>query len=624
MRYTPRPKVLRAAIALALTAGASLALAAPYGGTAPALPGTVQAENFDTGGEGVGYHDVTATNTGGQYRLSEGVDIISSADSQSGGYVVNNFQTGEWLAYTVSVATAGNFDIAVRASNKYASSTPAFHVEVDGINVTGSVPVPKTRSWDTWQWVSGKIGVAIGAGTHVIKVVSDTQYFNFDAVRLSASAVSGYAGTPFTGSPIALPKVFEAENFDLGGEGVAYHDLSVGNSGAQYRTSEDVDIVASTDSAGGGYVVNNFQTGEWMGYSVSVPTSGPYDISIRAADNYSSPGAFHIEIDGTDVTGNVAVGSTGGWSNFQWFGVQGVSLKAGTHVLKLVADAQYFNVNQISVLAGSTTSTSTSTSTTSGTTSGTTSTSGTLTIPPVGGSVQYACDFVTSWSECGMSEQNALNDQPGRATIVTGVSRTGTSSLRLHTEPGDSNVHGSGTWERDDMILGPSSSYCNEGQEEWWAVSMLFPSDYVFPPGPEAGILFDFHHNYSSGQSNFEIQTIPGTGLRLEGHGGSSVDSGRYDFIVADPYGASANITKNVWYDWVFHAKWSSTSAGLMEGWLNGKKVMTYNGATLYSGISCYTKLANYHAAFGQPSSVIFDRVVRGSSASAVAITPLQ
>src|SRR5207302_1992508 len=32
------------------------------------LPGTIQAENFDTGGEGVAFHDTTKPNEGGVYR----------------------------------------------------------------------------------------------------------------------------------------------------------------------------------------------------------------------------------------------------------------------------------------------------------------------------------------------------------------------------------------------------------------------------------------------------------------------------------------------------------------------------------------------------------------------------
>ena len=42
-------------------------------------------------------------NVGGAYRPNEGVSIIAAGS----GYVVNSFQTGEWLAYTINVAQAG-------------------------------------------------------------------------------------------------------------------------------------------------------------------------------------------------------------------------------------------------------------------------------------------------------------------------------------------------------------------------------------------------------------------------------------------------------------------------------------------------------------------------------------
>jgi hypothetical protein len=114
------------------------------------------------------------------------------------------------------------------------------------------------------------------------------------------------------------------------------------------------------------------------------------------------------------------------------------------------------------------------------------------------------------------------------------------------------------------------------------------------------------------------------TGMRTRGYGGPAVNGGQYGVQIADPYGAVNNVTRNVWYDFVFHVKWSSSANGVMEGWLNGRKFQSYSGATLYSGISCYLKLANYHAAFGQPSSIVFDRLVRGTSASAVAIGALE
>ena len=64
------------------------------------------------------------------------------------------------------------------------------------------------------------------------------------AFPLAASAQS----TPFSGTPINVPAIIEAENFDRGGEGVGYHDRA-GNTGGKYRTSESVDIIDSCDPA---------------------------------------------------------------------------------------------------------------------------------------------------------------------------------------------------------------------------------------------------------------------------------------------------------------------------------------------------------------------------------------
>ncbi len=347
-----RAAIARRAAAFAFLLGAGLPFAAqaqitpmPFSGTPISVPGSFEAENFDLGGEGVAYHDNVPGNAGGQYRLSEDVDIILSSDALGGGYAVNNFETGEWLAYTINVAATAQYDIELRASNNF-SVNVAFHIEIDGKNVTGIITVPTTGSWSAFQWM-GKKGVSLAAGQHVLKVVADQQYFNLNSIRVLTAPPS----TPFFGTPIAVPGTFEAENFDLGGEGVAYHDNVSGNAGGQYRLSEDVDIVLSSDALGGGYAVNNFETGEWLNYTINVQTSALYDIEIRASNNFSVNVAFHIEMDGQNVTGIITVPTTGSWNAFQWVGKKSVPLAAGRHVLKIVADQQYFNLNSIRLTA---------------------------------------------------------------------------------------------------------------------------------------------------------------------------------------------------------------------------------------------------------------------------------
>ncbi|MBI3882793.1 MAG: hypothetical protein HY305_00830 [Sphingobacteriales bacterium] len=74
-----------------LTASAPLTNAttssSPYGGIAVTIPGIIQAENYNLGGEGFGYHETNADNPinlGGQYRTSEGVDVENCSDVNGG------------------------------------------------------------------------------------------------------------------------------------------------------------------------------------------------------------------------------------------------------------------------------------------------------------------------------------------------------------------------------------------------------------------------------------------------------------------------------------------------------------------------------------------------------------
>jgi hypothetical protein len=333
----------------------------PYSGAPIAVPGTFEAEDFDKGGDNVAYRDLSSGNAGGQYRAGESVDIVSTRDPEGGNYSVNYFQTGEWMAYTINVPADGTYELSLRAANKNITGA-AFRAEIDGVDVTGKVAVAATGSWDAYQWFA-KGGIPLKAGQHVLKIIADQQYFDVNRIRVAATSTTppasepppyAYSGTPFGGTPIAVPKAFEAEDFDKGGEGVAYRDLTATNVTGLYRPGEAVDIVASTDAAGGGHVVNYFQTGEWMAYTLNVPADGSYDISIRAANKNIEGAAFRAQVDGVDVTGSVPVAATGSWDTFKWVGKSGVPLKAGKRILKIIAEKEYFDVNAVSVLAAGT------------------------------------------------------------------------------------------------------------------------------------------------------------------------------------------------------------------------------------------------------------------------------
>ena len=336
------PGVAFAALNSALSGGSTPpptppppAASSPFTGTPLPLPGRIEFENYDKGGEGVAYHDTTAGNSSGAYR-NDDVDIKVTSDS-SGAYNVKSVRASEWLAYTVNIASAGAYSLDFRVASSGTGGT--VHVAIDGTDVTGPIALPDTGGWTIWKTVT-KSGVTLPAGTHVLKVVADANGSLGTVADLNWLDVTAAApvslSTPYFGTPSALPGTIEAENYDLGGEGIAYHDTTAGNSTGAYR-SDDVDIRVTTDSSGG-YNVKSVRASEWLAYTVSIGTGGTYTLDVRVASS-GTGGTIHFTVDGTNVTGSIALPDTGGWNTWQTVTKTGVVLPAGTHVLKLVVDA---------------------------------------------------------------------------------------------------------------------------------------------------------------------------------------------------------------------------------------------------------------------------------------------
>jgi len=173
---------------------------APYGGTRWNLPGTVQIENYDTGGQGVGYNKPTAGTSTLAYRSDEAAQIEATSDT-GGGDDVGWTNTGDWYKYMVNVTAAGTYSVNVRVASPNATS--AYHVEVDGTNVTSSVTVPNTGAWQTYTTLT-KTGVNLTAGAHTLRLVVDNGGMNFNWLSVTG------------GSPTATPTVQPPTNTPSG------------------------------------------------------------------------------------------------------------------------------------------------------------------------------------------------------------------------------------------------------------------------------------------------------------------------------------------------------------------------------------------------------------------------
>jgi glucosylceramidase len=317
----------------------------PYSGTPAAIPGTIEAVNFDNGSAGSAYADVTAGNSGGVYR---GTDVDIEASS-TGGFDVGWVQPGEWLAYTVAVGQTGNYTAAFRIASP--GQGGRFHLEVNGVNVTGPITLPSTGGWQSWQTVSAP--VSLTAGTQIARLVFDAagsiEIGNFKSIQFTPAGAPPPpppppASGPYSGSPVSLPGVVEAVNFDNGPSGTAYSDATPGNTGGAYR-STDVDI---EPTVGGGFNVGWTQSGEWMNYTVNVASAGGYSLQLKVATAQAGR-SLHVGFNGpSSVWTQIFPPSTGGWQAWTTVTVP-VTLGAGVQQMTVYSDTGSVNLGPISV-----------------------------------------------------------------------------------------------------------------------------------------------------------------------------------------------------------------------------------------------------------------------------------
>jgi hypothetical protein len=149
---------------------------------------------------------------------------------------------------------------------------------------------------------------------------------------LKASAQENYSGKPWHDSIQVIPGKVECEKFDVGGEGIAYHDVDSVNNGSgklnpndgtylnTFRIREGVDIsytkIGGTDDNPYNLVkpemkqlyVGWTEPGEWIKYSVVVMKTGYYEGILMYTAN--ADGKIAIDVDGKPWMEPVLIKST--------------------------------------------------------------------------------------------------------------------------------------------------------------------------------------------------------------------------------------------------------------------------------------------------------------------------
>ncbi len=249
-------------------------------GSPSAIPGLIEAEEYDAGGSGTAYYDTTTGNAGGEYR-SDDVDITTCSE---GGYALTALDDGEWLRYAVGVLDTGQYSFDVRYA---ADEDGAIRLALGERDLTGDVILPATGGSDTWASERVAQGIILEPGIYSLYVhISGTYQLNSLTVNLDETG---------TGEESAVQYI-EAESYD---------DAS----GIR---------VESCGDTGGGTNVSYISNGDWCRYNDLTPGTNTTFNARVARPSGKSDSTIEVRLGSTTGTliGSVAVPYTGGWQTY--------------------------------------------------------------------------------------------------------------------------------------------------------------------------------------------------------------------------------------------------------------------------------------------------------------------
>jgi len=242
----------------------------------------------------------------------------------------------QWISVDLGV-TRDLSRVRLGWNTNYASSY-AIQISPDGTNWTAI--------FNTNNDIGGIEDILVSGRGRYVRIYGMVEGSPGLGYSLSELEVYSQPQEPFGGTVPTTPGVIQVENYDTGGEGVAYYNTTVGNPGGVYR-SDDVGIEPTSDT-GGGYGVSWLNNGEWLEYTVNPPDpTAKYSISLRVAAPVAG-GQLRVRLNGA-VLGTVAIPNTGGSQSWQTVTLPAVSLTGGigSQALRLEVISNGFSINWI-------------------------------------------------------------------------------------------------------------------------------------------------------------------------------------------------------------------------------------------------------------------------------------
>jgi hypothetical protein len=157
----------------------------PFLDEALSIPGTIEAEHFDNGSEGMAYHDKDRQNRGEGYRLETGVDVYALKDKTEE-YAVGYAQSEEWLDYSVNIKKEGFYNITAILSSGGEQS--GIQLLLDGKNITDTLrTAPNNEDWESYLEAETYTLTKLPQGEHTLRMNIVGDWINIDKLVFTES-----------------------------------------------------------------------------------------------------------------------------------------------------------------------------------------------------------------------------------------------------------------------------------------------------------------------------------------------------------------------------------------------------------------------------------------------------
>jgi uncharacterized protein (TIGR03790 family) len=134
------------------------------------VPGSIEIEDFDNGGEGVSYHTLDDSLSSSSYRPSTHVGI----NQEGSRYFINRNFPKTWFEYSIHVGPSGTYRLKMLLRPPPGGGT--VHVEFNGVDTTGPISLPDSNFWDSGPWQVFQPGSAfsLAGGDYIMRLVFDS------------------------------------------------------------------------------------------------------------------------------------------------------------------------------------------------------------------------------------------------------------------------------------------------------------------------------------------------------------------------------------------------------------------------------------------------------------------